>query len=95
MATVTPIHALPAAGHSRISGLWTRATVLAKRARIIAAPVLERHRSRVMTIAGLASIDASAWQVAHAFGWLAIGVSILLYDAFGREKPAPKPGERP
>lgn len=82
----TSIHALPAAG-GRISALWARGRALAKHGRQLAAPVLERHRSRVMTMAGLASIDASAWQVAHAFGWLAIGVSILLYDAFGREKP--------
>lgn len=47
-----------------------------------------RHRnwSPALTISGLASIDGGIWQHFGAgTGWIAIGVSALLYD-FSREK---------
>ena len=93
MAAITSTHALPAPG--RIARLRRQATALGKRAILLADTARARYRSSLMTVAGIAAIDTAAWQRGAGLGWLVTGVSILLYDAFGREKPTVKAGEKP
>jgi hypothetical protein len=51
------------------------------RSATVVSAVRHRHRSPALTIAGLGCIDGAAWTT---FGWgatwLAVGVSLLLYD---------------
>lgn len=89
MTAITTAHAPPGTG--RIARLREQAATLTKRAIALADQARARYRSTFMTVAGIAAIDTAAWQVDAGVGWLVLGVSILLYDAFGREKPA-KPG---
>lgn len=93
MTAITTTHALPGTG--RIARLRQQAATIASRAVMLADKARTRYRSSFMTVAGIAAIDTAAWQVNAGIGWLTTGVSILLYDAFGREKPPAKAGEKP
>lgn len=58
-------------------------------ARGAAAVNAARHRnwSPALTVSGLGCIDIAAWETfGRGAGWLALGVSLLLFD-FSREKP--------
>ena len=70
---------------------WQRARgALAKVGRQAAATVaaVRRHNwSPALTVGGLGCIDTGLWEhFGQGTGWIAIGVSLLLFD-FSREKP--------
>ena len=59
----------------RVRAAWARAAPRA------VAAVSTVRRSPVLTALGLGFIDISAWETCgRGAGWLALGVSVLLYD---------------
>lgn len=83
MTTIDP-RALPRTGR------WTAARAQLAQARrrtaVTALAARRRLRSPALSLGGLACMDTAAWQVDHAFGWLAIGVSLLVYEWLGGDE---------